>query len=167
MAVDRSLSRRDFVRAGAAGAALLLGNAPPLKAEGAARLPQRVLGKTGVRVPILGLGTVAVGNVGDRKKAVALLNKAIDLGVTYIDTAPPRTRVALVNLTHVLKKYDKAKDFQNEMRATLAPFQRKDAELKAQLDKLDKLLKEQPHPRTRRQLAVGRETRPPRSGLLA
>ena len=50
MASDRSLSRRDFVRAGAAGAALLLGNAPPLKAEGAAKLPQRVLGKTGQRL---------------------------------------------------------------------------------------------------------------------
>jgi aryl-alcohol dehydrogenase-like predicted oxidoreductase len=96
MASDRSLSRRDFVRTGAAGAALLLGNALPLKAEGAAKLPQRVLGKTGVKVPILGLGTVAVGNVSDRKKAVALLNKAIDLGVTYIDTAPPRTRVAFM-----------------------------------------------------------------------
>src|SRR6516162_2286481 len=94
MAEGRFLSRRDFVRAGAAGAALLLGNAAPLKAEGAAQLPQRVLGKTGVRVPILGMGTVAVGNVSDRKKAVALLHKAIDLGVTYIDTAPPRTRIA-------------------------------------------------------------------------
>ena len=96
MASDRFLSRREFVQAGAAGAALLLGNAPPLKAEGAAKLPQRVLGKTGVQVPILGLGTVAVGNVSDRKKAVALLHRAIDLGVTYIDTAPPRTRIAFM-----------------------------------------------------------------------
>jgi predicted aldo/keto reductase-like oxidoreductase len=93
MADDAILSRRDFVRAGAAGVAVLLGNALPVRAEGAV-LPQRVLGKTGVKVPILGLGTVAVGNVGDEKKAVALLNKAIDMGVTYIDTAPPSTRVA-------------------------------------------------------------------------
>jgi aryl-alcohol dehydrogenase-like predicted oxidoreductase len=88
------LSRRDFVRT--AGAALLLGNALPAWAEGGGKLPQRVLGKTGVRVPILGLGTVAVGNLPDAKKAVALLNRAIDLGVTYIDTAPPRTRVAFL-----------------------------------------------------------------------
>ena len=93
MVEDTILSRRAFV---GAGAALLLGNALPLRAEGAAKLPQRVLGKTGVKVPILGLGTVAVGNVSDRKKAVALLHKAIDLGVTYIDTAPPRTRIALM-----------------------------------------------------------------------
>jgi aryl-alcohol dehydrogenase-like predicted oxidoreductase len=93
MANDAMLSRRDFVRSGAAGVAVLLGNALPVRAAGAG-LPQRVLGKTGVQVPILGLGTVAVGNVTDEKKAVALINKAIDLGVTYIDTAPPNTRVA-------------------------------------------------------------------------
>jgi len=95
MAENSLLSRRDFVRAGAAGAALVLGNTLPAWAEGGTRLPQRLLGKTGVKVPILGLGTVAVGNQSDRKKAAALLHQAIDLGVTYIDTAPPRTRLAL------------------------------------------------------------------------
>src|SRR5262249_36616984 len=88
------LNRRDFVKAGA-GAALLLGNVLPLPAAEKNKLPQRVFGKTNVKVPILGLGTVAAGNLTDEKKAVALLNKAIDLGVTYIDTAPPRTRQAL------------------------------------------------------------------------
>jgi predicted aldo/keto reductase-like oxidoreductase len=88
------LNRRDFLRAGAAGA-VLLGNVLPLPAEEKNKLPQRVFGKTNVKVPILGLGTVAVGNIADEKKAVALLNKAIDLGVTYIDTAPPRTRQAV------------------------------------------------------------------------
>ncbi len=87
------LSRRDFVRTGLAGAAALLGNTVPVQAADA-KLPQRMFGKTGVKVPILGLGTVAVGNQSDAKKAVALINKAIDLGVTYIDTAPPRTRIA-------------------------------------------------------------------------
>ena len=105
MTSDRFFSRRDFVRASAAGAALLLGNAAPLKAEGTAKLPQRVLGRTGVKVPILGLGTVAVGNIADEKKAVALLNKAIDLGVTYIDTAPPRTRVAFMTGYSNAQKY--------------------------------------------------------------
>jgi predicted aldo/keto reductase-like oxidoreductase len=86
------LSRREFVRA--TGAALLLGNTLPVWPAEGAKLPQRVFGKTGVQVPILGLGTVAVGNLLDAKKAVALINKALDLGVTYIDTAPPRTRIA-------------------------------------------------------------------------
>jgi predicted aldo/keto reductase-like oxidoreductase len=88
------LSRRDFVRVGAAGTALLLGNVLPSWADAPKGLPQRVLGKTGVQVPILGLGTVAVGAIANEKEAAALLHKAIDLGVTYIDTAPPRTRLA-------------------------------------------------------------------------
>src|SRR5258708_38161624 len=85
-----TLSRRDFLKAGAAGLAL----ASTAGADDTAKLPQRTLGKTGVKVPILGLGTVALGNQSDRKKALALLNKAIDLGVTYIDTAPGSTRQA-------------------------------------------------------------------------
>ena len=93
MSKRRELSRRDFVRAGAG--ALVLGAAAAPAADGA-KLPRRKLGKTGVTVPILGLGTVAVGNLTDAKKAAALLNRAIDLGVTYIDTAPPRTRLALM-----------------------------------------------------------------------
>ncbi len=94
MTDKRALSRRDFVQATAG--AVLLGNALPAWGEPGAKLPQRVLGKTGVKVPILGLGTVAVGNFTDRKAAAALLNKAIDLGITYVDTAPGRTRQAFL-----------------------------------------------------------------------
>ena len=90
------LSRRELLPRGAASAAMLLGNAMPVWPAGTAgKLPHRVLGKTGVEVPILGLGTVALGNIEDEKKALALIHKAIDLGVTYIDTAPARTSVAL------------------------------------------------------------------------
>jgi predicted aldo/keto reductase-like oxidoreductase len=95
MSDPSSLSRRDFVRAGA-GAALVLGNVLPTWGADTGKLPKRALGKTGVEVPILGLGTVALGNIMDAKKAAALLNKALDLGVTYIDTAPARTRIALL-----------------------------------------------------------------------
>jgi aryl-alcohol dehydrogenase-like predicted oxidoreductase len=106
---DLSLSRRDFIRAGTAGAALLLGNAlPSWGDDGAAKLPQRVLGKTGVKVPILGLGTVAVGNVTDEKAALTLIHQAIDLGVTYIDTAPARTRIALMTGYNKAQHYLKA-----------------------------------------------------------
>src|SRR5438445_3128757 len=87
-------SRRGFL---AAGAAALLGNALPTWAGDPRRtLPQRVLGRTKVQVPILGLGTVSIGNMSDEKDAVALLNRAIDMGVTYIDTAPGSTRQAII-----------------------------------------------------------------------
>jgi aryl-alcohol dehydrogenase-like predicted oxidoreductase len=87
-----NLSRRGFL--GAAGT-ILLGNTLPVW-SGTARLPQRTLGRTDVRVPILGLGTVALGNLSDQKQAVAFLNRAIDLGVTFIDTAPGSTRQAII-----------------------------------------------------------------------
>jgi aryl-alcohol dehydrogenase-like predicted oxidoreductase len=88
-------SRRDVIRAGAAGAALLLGGRlPAFEDRTSAKLPLRMLGKTGVKVPILGLGTVSIGNMNERREAETLLNKAIDMGVTYIDTAPPSTSKA-------------------------------------------------------------------------
>lgn len=88
-----SLTRRDFLQVGATGALAMGLTATGKEPTG---LPKRTLGKTNVDVPILGLGTVALGNLANEKDAVALLNRAIDLGVTYIDTAPPRTRIAAI-----------------------------------------------------------------------
>ena len=51
-------------------------------------LPQRVLGKTGEQVPILGLGTAPGGFGMDDASAIELFEMAIDRGVTYLDTAP-------------------------------------------------------------------------------
>ena len=61
-------------------------------------LPQRPLGRTGLRIPALALGTVELGMdygiaaAGDHRRpdeasAARLLNRALDLGVTFIDTA--------------------------------------------------------------------------------
>lgn len=59
------------------------------------RLPHRVLGKTGVRVPILGYGS-APGGIGmDDDEAISLCHMAIDHGVTFIDTAPGYGRAHL------------------------------------------------------------------------
>ena len=51
-------------------------------------LPRRPLGGTGVEVPILGLGTGPGGMGLPDDDAVRLYHRAIDLGVTYVDTAP-------------------------------------------------------------------------------
>ncbi len=51
-------------------------------------LPKRPLGKTGVEVTILGLGGEgALRTFGQEKEAVSLINRAIDLGVTYFESA--------------------------------------------------------------------------------
>jgi aryl-alcohol dehydrogenase-like predicted oxidoreductase len=51
-------------------------------------VPQRRLGKTEERVPILGLGTGPGGSGLDDREAIRLYHAAIDRGVTYLDTAP-------------------------------------------------------------------------------
>jgi len=51
-------------------------------------IPTRLLGKTGERISILGMGTASSGNRLNAKKAVALYSEALDMGITYFDTAP-------------------------------------------------------------------------------
>jgi len=49
----------------------------------------RTLGKTGVTVPVIGYGTAPLGKENiTREHAVRCLNRAIDLGITYLDTSP-------------------------------------------------------------------------------
>ena len=50
-------------------------------------MPTRNLGQTGHRVGIFSLGGQAVIETSNRDEAEAVINKAIDLGVNYIDTA--------------------------------------------------------------------------------
>jgi predicted aldo/keto reductase-like oxidoreductase len=86
-------SRRQFFRrlgAGAAGAAAGAG-LPLLSAIGAPdrhTLPHRDLGGNGVTVPILAFGCGSRFLMyADEDKAQEALNHAIDLGITYLDTA--------------------------------------------------------------------------------
>ncbi|MDA0747809.1 MAG: aldo/keto reductase [bacterium] len=55
-------------------------------------LPQRLLGQTGEQVPVLGLGTAPGGMGLDDADAVNLIHRSLDLGVTYLDTAPAYER---------------------------------------------------------------------------
>ncbi|NIR46030.1 MAG: aldo/keto reductase [Gemmatimonadetes bacterium] len=81
------LSRRDFVKVGAAGAAGLC-----LSPRGADALPpsmpERPLGRTGHKVRLFSLGGQAtLEQAGTRDASLTIINRAIDLGVNYIDTA--------------------------------------------------------------------------------
>lgn len=52
-------------------------------------IPKRLLGKTGCQVTIYGLGGLFTIARHDRhEQAVEIVNRAIDLGINYIDTAP-------------------------------------------------------------------------------
>ena len=65
-------------------------------------LPRRPLGSSGVEVPILGLGTGPGGMGLPDAQAIKLYHRAIDLGVSYVDTAPGYHR-AHAQLREVLR----------------------------------------------------------------
>jgi hypothetical protein len=89
----QGVSRREFVvQSGVlAGGALLGGAAGPAWADApAGELPKRVLGRTGVSVTALTLGTAPAGFTKPHNPKIVAdcVNAAIDLGVSAIDTAP-------------------------------------------------------------------------------
>jgi hypothetical protein len=83
----RKLTRREFVKVGTTGTAALLWS--DRSAKGAEPpMPERPLGKTGHNVRLFSLGGQAtIENEGTLEESVAMINRAIDLGVNYIDTA--------------------------------------------------------------------------------
>ncbi len=78
------MNRRTFLSSVASSlvASHSLGNTPPKK------LPTRILGRTGIQVPILGFGAGSRFEMyKDDDQALAALSLALDSGITYIDTA--------------------------------------------------------------------------------
>jgi aryl-alcohol dehydrogenase-like predicted oxidoreductase len=86
MAKKDTLSRRDFLEK--SGLALGAAALPALAPVAATGLPHRVLGRTGVSVPILAFGCGSRFLMYEPEEAgLGVLNRAIDLGITYLDTA--------------------------------------------------------------------------------
>jgi uncharacterized protein len=87
--MSKEISRREFIEnvgVGAAGTILLnnLASAGTTKSE----LPTRTLGRTGAKVSILAFGCGSRFLMyKDEDSATAILNRAIDSGITYLDTA--------------------------------------------------------------------------------
>jgi uncharacterized protein len=107
----RDLTRRDFVKVGAVGTAALV-LAPDLVASSAPSdpatipaMPTRPLGRTGHQVGLFSLGGQAtLEQPGREEEALAIINRALDLGVNYIDTAPAYGRgVSLRYIGEVMK----------------------------------------------------------------
>ena len=95
MQKKEGISRRSFVRTvlGGAAAASLASHVKPLEVlaqnlDPGSPLPKRPLGRTGFNVCLFSIGGQAT--LEDERKhdeSIAIINKAIDLGVNYIDTA--------------------------------------------------------------------------------
>src|SRR5262245_40894285 len=79
-----NMNRRQFL--GAVSASLVA--SPLLASEKTKGFPSRTLGRTGIQVPILGFGSGSRFLMyKEEDQALAALNRALDLGITYIDTA--------------------------------------------------------------------------------
>ena len=79
------MNRRQFV---VAVASTLASGPVVAQTAKAAALPQRTLGRTGIRVPMLGFGGGSRFLMyQDEDRAIEALNHALDLGIVYIDTA--------------------------------------------------------------------------------
>ena len=91
--MDDNLSRRKFLEqlglGTAAGVGLsLLPQFAESRSAPSSPLPNRVLGRTGAHVSILAFGCGSRFLMyEDEEKALAALNHALDLGITYLDTA--------------------------------------------------------------------------------
>src|SRR5215475_10902386 len=108
--MSSDLSRRKFLEklglGAATGASAWLLKDVAHAAPSASTLPTRTLGRTGAKVSILAFGCGSRFLMyEDEEKAVAALNHAIDLGITYLDTAyaygdgKSETRVGKVMVT--------------------------------------------------------------------
>lgn len=92
MSRDDKVSRREFLeRSGlAAGAVAAIPALPRQVATGSAvgaKLPHRTLGRTGASVSILAMGCGSRFLMYPREQASAVIDKVIDSGIDYLDTA--------------------------------------------------------------------------------
>lgn len=87
--MSEHIHRREFVGLSAAALAAGVSTAVLPGEEVKSKLPQRILGRTGVKVGILGIGGAGFLIDSDDKDLIAgLINEAIDAGINYFDTAP-------------------------------------------------------------------------------
>ena len=90
--MSKDISRREFLEnvglGAAAGTSLLLLKDVAGALPATDPLPLRTLGRTGAKVSILAFGCGSRFLMyKDEDSATAILNRAIDLGITYLDTA--------------------------------------------------------------------------------
>jgi aryl-alcohol dehydrogenase-like predicted oxidoreductase len=88
MSIMHTTDRRRFLQAAAASlAATGFGSrATAAQQAGPDEIPTRPLGKTGVRIPIVGLGGYHIGTA-EEGEAISIMHEAIDAGMTFFDNS--------------------------------------------------------------------------------
>jgi aryl-alcohol dehydrogenase-like predicted oxidoreductase len=83
--MDDSNTRRHFL--GAAAGSSLAASVFAQTSSSATGLPTRTLGRSGVKVSVLGLGGAHLGRIRDESEAIRLLHASLDEGLTFMDNA--------------------------------------------------------------------------------
>jgi len=87
-AMSKKMNRREFIMVSATALATGAVSCALLGEKTKHKLPQRLLGRTKVKVGILGLGGVGfLTDWEDENQIAALITEAIDAGINYFDTA--------------------------------------------------------------------------------
>ncbi|MCX7776740.1 MAG: aldo/keto reductase, partial [Armatimonadetes bacterium] len=85
------MNRRDFIHAAIGAISSTLGADVIYRASAQqnddAKVPKRVLGKTGIEVSIIGLSGLAFNRL-EQAAANELVREAIDAGINFVDVAP-------------------------------------------------------------------------------
>jgi aryl-alcohol dehydrogenase-like predicted oxidoreductase len=86
--IMNSTNRRRFLQAAAASLAATGFGSRALASQqpGPDGIPTRPLGKTGVQIPIVGLGGYHIGTA-EEKEAISIMHEAIDAGMTFFDNS--------------------------------------------------------------------------------
>jgi len=89
VAKKENITRRDFLATSAGAVVSLAAWTPNVKSVYNPKgLPTKILGKTGVQIPYIALGTGSrYCSVSDEQSGLAILNHALDNGLYYWDTA--------------------------------------------------------------------------------
>lgn len=80
------LGRRDFLKASAAAVVAVSLPETPKPVEVRNQMPYRVLGRTGERVSLLGVGGYHIGTV-PKQESIRIIRTAIDEGVNFLDNS--------------------------------------------------------------------------------
>lgn len=82
------MDRRNFLKGTAAAAATLaLGNDVARAVEALGPIPMRTLGRTGLKVTMIGLGGYHAGLPDKEEDSIAVIHRALDLGINFFDNA--------------------------------------------------------------------------------
>jgi predicted aldo/keto reductase-like oxidoreductase len=84
-AADSNISRRDFL--GFATASILLAHSDQqlVKSKSRNGVPYRVLGRSGEKVSLIGLGGYHVGKQADPQESIRIIRTALDEGINFLD----------------------------------------------------------------------------------